>query len=96
MTLLDRLAERAALDRLLDAARGGLSGALVLRGESGVGKTALLDYAARSAAGLRVTRVAACESEMALGFAALHQLLVPFLPGPGGCRRRSAWPWTLP
>jgi hypothetical protein len=50
--LLDRLAERAALGRLLEAARGGQSGALVVRGEPGVGKTALLDDAIESAAGL--------------------------------------------
>jgi DNA-binding CsgD family transcriptional regulator len=56
----------------------------VVRGESGVGKRALLDYAAQSAAGLRVARVAAVEPEMALGFAALHQLLIPFLPGLEG------------
>ncbi len=82
--LLDRLAERASLDRVLDAARGGLCGALVLRGEAGVGKTALLDHAALSASGMRVARVAGVESEMDLGFAALHQLLVPFLPGLRG------------
>lgn len=82
--LLDRLAERASLDRVLDAARGGLSGALVLRGEAGVGKTALLDHAALSASGIRVARVAGVESEMELGFGALHQLLVPFLPGLRG------------
>ena len=56
--LLDRLPERAALSRLLDGARAGLSGVLVLRGEPGVGKTALLEYAVGSAAGLRVVRVA--------------------------------------
>jgi hypothetical protein len=55
--LLDRLPERAALSGLLDAARAGRSGVLVMRGEPGVGKTALLEYAIESAAGLRVARV---------------------------------------
>jgi len=49
--LLDRLTERAALGQLLEAARGGRSGALVVRGEAGVGKTALLEDAIASAAG---------------------------------------------
>src|SRR5271155_2317426 len=77
--LLDRLPERAALGQLLDAARAGRSGVLVLRGEPGVGKTALLDWAVESAAGLRVGRVAGVESEMELAFAALHQLCAPML-----------------
>ena len=51
--LLDRLPERAALSGLLDAARAGRSGVLVMRGEPGVGKTALLDWAVGSAAGER-------------------------------------------
>src|SRR5271155_5378557 len=51
--LLDRLPERAALSQLLDAARAGRSGVLVMHGEPGVGKTALLEYAVGSAAGLR-------------------------------------------
>jgi hypothetical protein len=79
--LLDRLPERAALGQLLEAARAGRSGVLVLRGEPGVGKTALLDWAIESAAGLRVARVAGVESEMELAFAALQQL--------GRGRRRS-------
>jgi DNA-binding CsgD family transcriptional regulator len=77
--LLDRLPERAALSRLLDAARAGRSGVLVVRGEPGVGKTALLEYAIESAAGLRVARVAGVESEMELAFAALQQLCAPML-----------------
>ncbi|HWN63610.1 MAG TPA: AAA family ATPase, partial [Streptosporangiaceae bacterium] len=86
--LLDRLPERAALSGLLDAARAGRSGVLVMRGEPGVGKTALLEYAIESAAGLRVVRVAGVESEMELAFAALQQLCAPMLdrldrlPGP--------------
>ena len=77
--LLDRLPERAALSELLDAARGGRSGVLVMRGEPGVGKTALVEYAIESAAGLRVARVAGVESEMELAFAALQQLCAPML-----------------
>ena len=85
--LLDRLPERAALSELLDAARAGRSGVLVMRGEPGVGKTALLEYAVESAAGLRVVRVAGVESEMELAFAALQQLCAPMLDkldGPAG------------
>jgi DNA-binding CsgD family transcriptional regulator len=77
--LLDRLPERAALGELLDAARAGRSGVLVMRGEPGVGKTALLEHAIESAAGLRVARVAGVESEMELAFAALQQLCAPML-----------------
>src|SRR5580658_5029086 len=77
--LLDRLPERAALSGLLDAAQAGRSGVLVVRGEPGVGKTALLEYAAESAAGLHVVRVAGVESEMELAFAALQQLCAPML-----------------
>ena len=77
--LLDRLPERAALSGLLEEARAGRSGVLVMRGEPGTGKTALLDWVVESAAGLRVARVAGVESEMELAFAALHQLCAPML-----------------
>jgi len=77
--LLDRLPERAALSQLLDAARAGRSGVLVMHGEPGVGKTALLEYAIESAGDLRVARVAGVESEMELAFAALQQLCAPML-----------------
>lgn len=80
-TLVDRVAESAALDGMLAAIRDGLSGVLVLRGEAGIGKTALLEYATEQAGDMQVARVAGAESEMDLGFAGLHQLLVPFLPG---------------
>jgi DNA-binding CsgD family transcriptional regulator len=78
--LLDRDDELETIDRLLQAAREGLSGTLVMRGEPGIGKTALLDYAVQSAPDLEVTRVVGVESEMELGFAALHQLLIPLMP----------------
>src|SRR6202048_5630963 len=77
--LLDRLAEGAALSQLLDVARAGRSGVLVIRGDPGVGKTALREYAIEAAAGLRVARVAGVESEMELAFAALQQLCAPML-----------------
>jgi DNA-binding CsgD family transcriptional regulator len=75
--LYGRGAECAALDGLLSAARRSSSGVLVLRGEPGVGKSALCDYAAGRAAGMRVLRCAGIESEVRLPFAALHQLLHP-------------------
>ena len=77
--LVDRAAERQALDELLGSVRGGMSGVLVLRGESGVGKSALLDYAVARATDLQILRMAPVESERTLGFAAVHQLLVPVL-----------------
>ena len=76
---MDRYAEKQALHQVLERVRAGTSGALVLRGEPGVGKSALLDYAVERAASLQIVRTVAVESEMALGFAAVHQLLVPFL-----------------
>lgn len=77
--LLDRTEEREALSRLVDSAKSGLSGALVLYGEAGMGKTALLDYAASSAPSLRLLRIAGVEAESEFGFAALHRLLAPLL-----------------
>ncbi|HTF49762.1 MAG TPA: LuxR C-terminal-related transcriptional regulator [Pseudonocardia sp.] len=80
MRLVDRCAEKQALHELLDSVRAGMSGALVLRGEPGVGKSALLDYAVERAADLQIRRTVAVESERTLGFAAVHQLLFPLLP----------------
>jgi DNA-binding CsgD family transcriptional regulator len=71
--------EREVLDRLLGAVRGGQSRVLVMRGEAGVGKTALLESAIRSASGFRVMRAVGVESEMELAFAALQQLCAPML-----------------
>src|SRR5215470_7301040 len=79
--LLDRLTERAALGQLLETARGGRSAVLVVRGEAGVGKTALLEDALAAAAGMRIARVAGVESEMELAYAALQQLCAPMLEG---------------
>ncbi|HWM04093.1 MAG TPA: LuxR family transcriptional regulator [Actinophytocola sp.] len=75
--LFGRGAECAALDGLLAAARTSSSGVLVLRGEPGVGKSALCDYAAEHAAGMRVLRSAGIETEVPLPFATLHQVLHP-------------------
>jgi len=77
--LLDRQGERAALDGLLGALRSGAGAALVVRGEAGVGKSALLEYVAGAAAEMRVVRVSGVESEMELAFAGLHQLCAPLL-----------------
>jgi DNA-binding CsgD family transcriptional regulator len=77
--LLGRGPECELLDLLIDAVRGGESRSLVVRGEAGVGKTALLDYLRRHAPGCRVVRVAAVESEMELAFAALQLLCRPML-----------------
>ena len=79
--MLGRRTERAALDRLLEEARLGQSGALVLRGEAGIGKTELLEYAVGRAEGCRVLRAGGVESEMELPFAGLHQLCAPLLTG---------------
>ena len=67
------------LDRLIDAVRAGEGRALVVVGEPGVGKTALLDYLAARARGCRVARAAGIQSEMELAFAGLQQLCAPLL-----------------
>jgi DNA-binding NarL/FixJ family response regulator len=77
--LTNRATECARLDRLLEAAEAGRSTVLVLRGEPGIGKTALLVYAAERAAHWRVLRAAGVDSEMELPFAGLHQLCAPLL-----------------
>jgi hypothetical protein len=74
-----RRVEREALERLLDAVRGGQSRVLVVSGEPGIGKTALLKSAIGSASGFRVLRAVGVESEMELAFAALQQLRAPLL-----------------
>lgn len=83
-----RASERTQIERLLELAREGRGGALVVRGEAGVGKTALLQQAVEGAAGFRVLRALGVESEAELPFAALHELVGPVvdlvdrLPGP--------------
>ena len=75
--LFGRDSEIASVDRLLEAARDGRSGALLLRGEAGIGKTALLAHAATAATGFRILRATGIESEAELPYATLHQLLRP-------------------
>jgi predicted ATPase len=95
--LLGRRAERDALDRFLAAVRVGESRTLVVRGEPGAGKTALLKYLAGRASGCRVAAATDVQSEMELAFAGLHQLLAPMLdrlerlPGPQRDALRTAF-----
>jgi len=77
--LVGRKRERAVLDRLLEGARGGDGGVLVVHGEPGVGKTALLEYAIEAGHDYRVARTSGVEGEMELPFAALQQLCSSFL-----------------
>ncbi|MGO9854631.1 MAG: ATP-binding protein [Acidimicrobiales bacterium] len=98
--LIDRTEETAKLNALLDQVREGMSGALVLRGEAGIGKSALLNATVDSAQDLSVIRLEGIESEMQLGYAALHRLLLPYLPrlerlpGPQRDALRSAFGLT--
>jgi DNA-binding CsgD family transcriptional regulator len=86
--LLGRQRELAVLERLLDGARDGHGAVLVVHGDPGVGKTALLDYAVGAAADFRVVRTAGVDGEEELDYAALHQLCSPIfelgehLPAP--------------
>ncbi|NIK61313.1 helix-turn-helix transcriptional regulator [Kribbella shirazensis] len=77
--LLGRRSECLALDHLLAGTRSGRSAALVLRGEAGIGKSALLDYLVEQSTGCRVVRTAGVQSEMELSYAGLHQLCGPLL-----------------
>src|SRR5215472_14304193 len=78
-SLHGRRRECAVLDGLLDQVRSGRGTVLVMRGEAGVGKTALLGYVARRARACRLARVTGVQSEMELAFAGLHQLCAPML-----------------
>jgi DNA-binding CsgD family transcriptional regulator len=92
-----RRRECDVLDRLLDAVRAGEGRALVVRGDPGVGKTALLDYLVEHASGCRVARAVGVQSEMELAFAGVHQLCAPMLdrlqrlPGPQQAALRAAF-----
>src|SRR4051794_22992668 len=80
--LQGRSRECRRLDALLEEVRGGASSVLVLRGEAGIGKTALVDYvAAEAKSGCRVLRAGGVQSEMELAFAGLHPLCAPLLDG---------------
>jgi predicted ATPase len=95
--LIGRTKETAAIDRLLEGGRAGQSGVLVLRGEAGIGKSALLEQALKSATGFTVLRGAGIESESELAYAALHQILHPVfdrierLPEPQAIALRAAF-----
>ncbi|HMJ34910.1 MAG TPA: AAA family ATPase [Baekduia sp.] len=92
-----RTSELAALDRLVRQAKHGHSSVQVLRGETGIGKTALLEHVAEQASDCQLMRLAGVESEMELAFAALHQLCAPVLgaldalPEPQGDALRVAF-----
>lgn len=99
MALIDRTRELSVLTGLLEGAQAGHSAAMVLRGEPGIGKTALLEAASGSAdaRGMTTAHVAGIESEAPLGYAALHRLIRRCTGSSGsspawstGCRRRSA------
>jgi DNA-binding CsgD family transcriptional regulator len=79
MRLLGRHAECEVLDRLLADALAARSGVRVLRGDAGVGKSALLDYLTARTKGWRVARAVGVESEMELAYSGLHQLCAPML-----------------
>jgi DNA-binding CsgD family transcriptional regulator len=81
--LVGRNDECDALDRLVAEIRAGQSRVLVLRGDAGVGKTALLEHLAGAADGCRVARAAGVESEMELAYAGLHALCAPLLGSLG-------------
>lgn len=77
MPVVGRDAELGEIERLVASVRDGGSGVVVVRGGAGIGKTTLLDAASAAASDLLVLRVAGVEAELALGFAGLHQLLMP-------------------
>jgi hypothetical protein len=79
MVLTDRRGERDVLERLVETVRAGQGQALLVRGDAGIGKTALLDHLVDHAHGIRVVRVVGVLSERDLAFAGLHQLCAPLL-----------------
>ena len=90
--LLGRLSEQETLRQLVANVRGGQSAVLVVRGEAGIGKTALLRYLTSQAPGFTVARAVGVESEMELAFAGLHQLCAPMLGrlgSPARAQRRA-------
>src|SRR5256885_12954933 len=77
--LVGRVRELAAIDGLIGGAGHGVSGALLLSGDAGTGKTALLEYAADTSAGMTVVRARGIEAESSLPFAALADVLRPMM-----------------
>ena len=96
-SLIGREEERRVIDLLIEGTADGLSGSLVVRGEAGIGKTRLLEYAVESARALHTALIAGVESEAELSFSGLHRLLEPFLsyldqlPGQQGRALRAAF-----
>ncbi len=82
--LWSRTAETSAIDAVLGRAQAGQGGGLLLRGEPGIGKSALLRYARERAGGACVLAAAGTAAESGLAYAAVHQLLGPLLPGVDG------------
>jgi predicted ATPase len=95
LALIGRAAETEVIDRLLADAFAGRSGVLVLTGEAGAGKSALLAYARARADGMGVLQTVGVQSEAEIEFAALYQLLRPALDGMGWahCRRLNRRRW---
>ncbi|MEV4657876.1 ATP-binding protein [Micromonospora sp. NPDC049301] len=95
-----RQPERDRIDRMLADARDGASSVLLIHGDAGIGKTALLDHAVARASGMRVLRIDGLESETELAFAGLHQLFLPVmdlvdqLPGPQARALRAVFGLT--
>ena len=93
LALIGRAAETEIIDRLMGDAFSGRSGVLVLTGEAGVGKSALLAYARARADGMGVLQTAGVQSEAEIEFAALYQFLRPTLDGWAHCRRLNRRRW---
>src|SRR3954451_17935619 len=100
--VIGRVAERAAIDDLLRSARAGRSGALVIRGEPGIGKSTLLKYAGQQATNMTVLSAGGYESESEIPFAGLADLVRPILPqldklpAPQAAALQSAMPLGPP
>ena len=95
--MIGREAETALLERVIEEARDGRSGVLVVRGEPGVGKSVLLEHAVARAEGMRILKAVGIESEAELAYAGLHQIFRPVLdrierlPQPQAAALRSAF-----
>lgn len=90
-TLIGRRHEQQLLAGVVDRARGGHSGVLVIRGEAGIGKTALLRDVASKVADLRVIALSGAESEMELPYAGVQQLCTPFQDASTGYPNPKKW-----
>jgi hypothetical protein len=91
--LVGRKRECAQIDALIGRASRGESGSVVLRAEVGMGKTALLRYAATKATGMTKLAASGVEAEPDLDFAGLHALVRPILEAFRGCPSRTEWRW---